>query len=57
MRQSAMEMNVQLCNIFELNEEILVNYTEKRKAGDDIGFGSPREFSRKGMDGAIFKRS
>merc|ERR1712163_40700 len=31
MRQSAKEMNVQLCDRFELDEEILVNLTEKGK--------------------------
>ena len=31
MRQSAKEMNVQLCDGFQLNEEILMNYTEKGK--------------------------
>ena len=31
MRKSAKELNVQLCDGFELDEEILVNYTEKGK--------------------------
>merc|ERR1711873_22973 len=31
MRQSAKEMNVQLCDGFQLDKEILVNYTEKGK--------------------------
>ena len=31
MRKNAKEMNVQLCNGYELDEEILVNYTEKGK--------------------------
>ena len=30
-RKSAKELNVQLCDGYELNEEILVNYTEKGK--------------------------
>ena len=31
MRKSAKELNVQLCEGYELDEEILVNYTEKGK--------------------------
>ena len=31
MRKSANELNVQLCDGYDLNEEILVNYTEKGK--------------------------
>ena len=56
MRKSAKELNVQLCDGYELNEEILVNYTE-RKGSDDIGFRSFSEFGRKGKDGSIFKGS
>ena len=31
MRKNAKELNVQLCDGYELDEEILVNYTEKGK--------------------------
>ena len=41
MRQSAKEMNVQLCDGFELNEEILVNYTEKGKQVMILDLGAP----------------
>merc|ERR1712240_425017 len=41
MRQSAKEMNIQLCNGFELDEEILVNYTEKGKQVMILDLGAP----------------
>ena len=41
MRQSAKEMNVQLCDGFELNKEILVNYTEKGKQVMILDLGAP----------------
>merc|ERR1712121_101065 len=41
MRQSAKEMNVQLCDGFKLNEEILVNYTEKGKQVMILDLGAP----------------
>jgi len=41
MRQSAKEMNVQLCDGFKLNEEILVNYTEKGKQVMILDMGAP----------------
>merc|ERR1712243_421505 len=41
MRQNAKEMNVQLCDGFELDEEILVNYTEKGKQVMILDSGAP----------------
>ena len=41
MRKSAKEMNVQLCNGYELDEEILVNYTEKGKQVMVLDLGAP----------------
>ena len=41
MRQSAKEMNVQLCDGFQLDEEILVNYTEKGKQVMILDLGAP----------------
>ena len=39
MRKSAKELNVQLCDGFELDEEILVNFTEKGKKVMILYFG------------------
>ena len=55
MRKSAKELNVQLCDGYELDGEILVNYMEKGK--QVMIFWSSREFGRKGMDGSVFKGS
>ena len=41
MRKNAKEMNVQLCNGYELDEEILVNYTEKGKQVMILDLGAP----------------
>ena len=41
MRQSAKEMKVQLCDGFELDEEIMVNYTEKGKQVMILDLGAP----------------
>ena len=41
MRKSAKELNVQLCDGFELDEEILVNYTEKGKQVMILDLGAP----------------
>ena len=41
MRKSAKELNVQLCDGYELNEEILVNYTEKGKQVMILDLGAP----------------
>ena len=41
MRQSAKEMNVQLCDGFQLDEEILVHYTEKGKQVMILDLGAP----------------
>ena len=41
MRKSAKEMNVQLCNGYELDEEILVNYKEKGKQVMRLDLGAP----------------
>ena len=41
MRKSAKELNVQLCEGYELNEEILVNYTEKGKQVMILDLGAP----------------
>ena len=40
-RKSAKELNVQLCDGYELNEEILVNYTEKGKQVMILDLGAP----------------
>merc|ERR1712240_586535 len=40
-RQSAKEMNVQLCDGFQLYKEILVNYTEKGKQVMILNLGAP----------------
>merc|ERR1712112_310995 len=41
MRKNAKEINVNLCEGYAMNEEFLVNYTERRKANNDIGYRSP----------------
>ena len=41
MRKSAKELNVQLCDEYDLNEEILVNYTEKGKQVMILDLGAP----------------
>ena len=41
MRKNAKELNVQLCDGYELNEEILVNYTEKGKQVMILDLGAP----------------
>ena len=41
MRQSAKEMNVQLCDRFQLDKEIQVNYTEKGKQVMILDLGAP----------------
>ena len=41
MRKSAKELNVQLCDGYELDEEILVNYTEKGKQVMILDLGAP----------------
>ena len=41
MRKSAKELNVQLCEGYELDEEILVNYTEKGKQVMILDLGAP----------------
>ena len=40
-RQSAKEMKVQLCDGFELDEEILVKFTEKGKQEMILDLGAP----------------
>merc|ERR1712240_478950 len=47
MRQSAKEINVQLCDGFELDEEILVNYTEKGKQVMILDLGAPMSLAGK----------
>jgi len=54
MRKNAKELNVQLCDGYELDEEILVNYTEK---GKQVKGGSRSVFFRGGgtfFRGAVF---
>ena len=41
MRKNAKELNVQLCDGYELNEEIFVNYTEKGKQVMKLDLGAP----------------
>ena len=41
MRKNAKEMNVQLCEGYDINEEILVNYTEKVKQVMILDSGAP----------------
>ena len=41
MRKNAKEMNVQLCEGYDMNEEILVNYTEKGKQIMILDLGAP----------------
>ena len=41
MRKSAKELNVQLCDEYDLSEEILVNYTEKGKQVMILDLGAP----------------
>ena len=41
MRKNAKELNVQLCDGYELDEEILVNYTEKGKQVIILDLGAP----------------
>ena len=47
MRQSAKEMNVQLCDGFQLDEEILVNYTEKGTQVMILDLGTPMSLAGK----------
>ena len=47
MRKNVKEMNVQLCDGYELNEEILVNYTEKGKQVIILDVGASPKFSTK----------
>ena len=41
MRKSVKELNVQKCDGYELDEEILVNYTEKGKQVMILDLGAP----------------
>merc|ERR1711955_70945 len=41
MRKSAKELNVELCDGYELDEEILVNYTKKGKHVMILDLGAP----------------
>ena len=41
MRKNAKELNVQLCDGFQLDEEILVNFTEKGKQVMILDLGAP----------------
>ena len=51
MRKSVKELNVQLCDGFELDEDILVNYTEKGKQVMILDLGAPMSLAgKKWMD-------
>ena len=49
MRKNAKEMNVQLCERYDISEEILVNYAEKGKQVMILDLGAP--VSLAGKDG------
>ena len=56
MRKTAKELNVNWCEEFEVNEEILVNFTEKGKQVMILDLGAPVSLAGNEWIKAILRR-